>query len=218
MDDLVSSVAGIAAAFGGVFILLLLFMRRQGLTFTKEEKKSFFFIILIFFGGVGYFFFFEDADFIFRCGKDTQRCDYHHSTHYNKNIRLARSFDLSGIKEAGIVPRKRSCGRHCSKTVYRIVFNGENNSFEMPKDFDFKEDAERQAARAAAFLQTDKPYYAYKEITPNNTKNYSIILLPLFLSVILSMFGLLTALTKIFQRKKKEKYLEYRKKEKIPDE
>lgn len=42
MDDLVSSVAGIAAAFGGVFILLLLFMRRKGLTFTKEEKKSFF--------------------------------------------------------------------------------------------------------------------------------------------------------------------------------
>ena len=215
MDDFVLSVAGIAAAFGGVFILLLLFMRRKGLTFTKAEKKSFFFVILIFFVGTGYFFFFEDADFIFRCGKDTQRCDYYHSTHYNKNIRLARSFDLSGIKEAGIVPHKRSCGRHCSKTVYRIVFNGENNSFEMPKDFDFKEDAERQAARAAAFLQTDKPYYAYKEITPNNTKNDSIILLPLFLSVILSMFGSLTILVKIIENRKLQQFKTFRKKKGI---
>lgn len=215
MDYFMSSIAGIVAAFGGVFILLLLFMRRQGLTFTKEEKKSFFFIILIFFGTVGYFFFFEDADFIFRCGKDTQRCDYHHSTHYNKNIRLARSFDLSGIKEAGIVRHKRSCGRRCSKTVYRIVFNGENNSFEMPKDFDLKEDAERQAARAAAFLQTDKPYYAYQEITSNDTKHYLIMILPLFLSFILIMYGSLTILVKIIGNRKRQQFKKFRKKKGI---
>lgn len=214
MNGLLFFIAEIAAAFGGVFLLLLIYMRRNGLAFTGQEKKSFVILTVLFFGATGFFFFFEDDDFVFRCGKDTQSCNYYHSTLYNKKIRHVRSYDLSGIKETGIVPHKRSCGRHCSRTVYRVVFNGENNSFEMPKDFDFKEDAEKQAARAAAFLQTDKPHYTYKDLKKNDTGKDFILYWLLFFLVLSSMYGSLSASVIIFKYKTNGKYLMRRKKEK----
>lgn len=203
MNDFVLMFLQPVAAVWVVFILLLIYARKKGLSFTRQEKRSFFGILIISLPILGWFVFFEDLDFTFDCRKDTQTCTYFHSTIYNPNLRPVRSYDLTGIRETGIVPHKRSCGRHCTKTVYRVKFSGENYSFEMPKDFTFTDDARKQAGRAASFLQTDKPRYFYKDMAGKGADKDLFIIITASLSMFVAMIGLITVAIKIFQSLKK---------------
>ena len=201
MNDFVRAFMEPAAAVWGIFALLLIYARQKGLSFTRQEKRSFIGILIVLAAVSGWFFFFKDASFIFSCQKSTQRCDYFHSTLYNKNLRLSRSYDLTGIKEIEIVPHKRSCGRHCTKTVYRIRFQGNGDGFEMPKDFDFKDDVRKQAAKASAFVQTDKSAYLYKDIMPDGAGKTLMFVIAALMSTAFAFVGIFTILTKRFVRK-----------------
>ena len=184
----------------GIFILLLVYAHQKRLYFSKKEKRSFVIILFLIVAVLGFFVFFEDLDFLFDCRKETGRCDYYHSTIYNKELRFARSFDLNGITDVEIITRGRRCGRACTKTVFRLVFKGERDSFEMPKDFDFMEDARDQAGKAAAFLKTDKSRFLYKKIMPENADTELFIFLGAMLSSILAFVGIFTILVKRFKR------------------
>ena len=190
------------AAIWGIFVLLLIYARKKGLTFTREEKKSFLLLLLVFLGVFGWFVFFEDVNFIFDCRKETRRCDYYHSTIYNKKLRLAQSYDLTGINAVEIKTHKRRNGKYTTKTVYRIRFSGKDGGFEMPKDF-LKEDAQKQAARAVSFVLTGiSPRYVFKETVSDGSEKNLIVVIGLSISMIFAMIGVLTIGIKIFQSKK----------------
>ena len=199
MDDLSLSFLRIAAVVWGTFVLLLFYARRKGVSFTKSEKRTFFIVVSVLLAVSGGFAFFEDADFVFDCRKETRRCDYFHSTLSDRRVRLVRSYDLSGVDGAEIVSRRRSCGRYCRKTVYRIRFRGRENGFEMPKDFDFKDDAEHQASKAAAFLQTDKPLYRFQDTLPDDAGKDLIVIMGSVLSSALAFGSILTILMKLYK-------------------
>ena len=200
MDDFVLAFAQPVAAVWGIFILLLVFAYKKGVSFTNKERNNFSGILIISVVVLGWFVFFKDLDFVFDCRKETQRCDYYHSTIYNKKLRQVRSYDLTGIKEVEIKTHIRHTGKHTTKTVYRLEFKGENGRFEMPNDFDFKEDAQKQARRASVFLQTDKPYYVYKDMTPKGSDKVLFIIITLSLSMFFAIVGILTLLVKIFKK------------------
>lgn len=200
MDDFVLTFLKSSAAIWGLFILLLIYARKKGLSFSRQEKNNFYGILIFSVLVAGWFVFFQDLDFIFDCRKETQRCHYYHSTIYNKKMRLHRSYDLTGIREVEVVSRKRSCGRYCTKTVYRIKFKGENSSFEMAKDFDSRKLAQKQAARATTFLQTDKPYYIYKNLMPERAGHDLFFLIAAALSMVYAFVGILVLLVKIFKK------------------
>lgn len=205
MDDFVLMFLKISGSVWGLFILLLIYARNKGLSFSRQEKRSLLGILIISVPILGWFVFFEDLDFAFDCRKDTHRCVYYHSTIFNSNLRPARSYDLTGIRKTGIVPHKRSCGRYCTKTVYRVKFSGENSSFEMPNDFTFSDDARKQAGRAATFLQTEKTRYFYKNMTEKGANMNLFLILTSTLSLMFAMVGVLTLSVKIFKNLRKEK-------------
>ena len=70
----------------------------------------------------------------------------------------------------------------------------------MPKDFSFKDDARKQAERAAVFLKTDKKRYVYKDVVSKGSEKKLFIILSLSLSLIFAVVGILTILAKIFKK------------------
>ena len=188
-------------AIWGVFILLLIFMPRKRRIFIEKEKKYAVIIPLLLIGSAAWFTFFEDAEFRFVCRKETQHCDYYHSTLFNKELRIADSYSLDGINDTAVKKRKRPRGgrrRGVTKTVYTLVFNGPEKHFEMPKDFHFWEDALEQAEKAGVFLHTDVPEYVYTETSdPVN----GIIF---FFMIILGSSGMMGCFTLLSKMNEKE--------------
>ena len=189
-----------AAAVWSVFILFLIYARKKGLFFTRQEKRRFVVISIIIVAVLASFFF-KETGFVFICQKSTQRCYCFHSTLYDPKLRPTRSYDLSDITGTEIVPHKRSCGRYCRKTVYRVRFRGNNGDFEMPKDIDFKEDARIQAAKISAFIQTDKTDYVYKDTIPDGADKELMIVLTALTSTIFAFVGIFSILAKLFGKK-----------------
>lgn len=153
-----------------VFLLLLVYARifspEKLKSFAKEGKQYAVFLLLLLAGTIVWFTFFEDAEFRFVCRKDTQRCEYHHSTLFNKELRIADSFGLDGINNVEIKRHTRYAGRRrARRPYYAVSFSGNGESFEMPKKFNYQSDAQKQAALAGAFLHTDVPEYVYMEST-----------------------------------------------------
>ena len=185
----------------GIFILLLIYAHHKGLSFTAAERRNFLFVFCTIIAVLGGFALFKDLDFLFECRKETGRCDYYHSTIYNKELRLVRSYDLNGITDVEVVSRRRRCGKTCTKTVFRLVFKGENNSFEMPKDFDYQEDVREQAGKVVSFIKTNKRRFLYKDITSENADIELFIILSATLSMILPVIGIFTLLAKRFKQR-----------------
>ena len=200
MNDFVSIFTVPVAVVWGIFALLSIYACKKGLSFTRLEKRSFAVVLIVLASVLGCFFFFEETGFVFSCRKSTQRCDYFHSTLYNQKLRLKHSYDLTDMTQIEIVPHKRSCGRYCRKTVYRIRFHGNGDGFEMPKDFDLKEDAEEQASKAADFIQTDKPRYVYKDIMPDGAGKNLMIVMVSVMSMVFALNGVFTLLIKLFKK------------------
>ena len=134
--------------------------------------------------------FFQDVDFVFDCQKKTRRCDYYHSTFYNKKLRLVKSYDLAAINEIKVVPHRRK-----KQTFYRLKFSGPFDRFEMPQSFLLESKAREQAAHIALFLHTDSPRYEYKNI---KSKNFEIGM------AIATIYGIFLMLGKLFLRKKSD--------------
>lgn len=185
-----------------IFFFLRYYMHKKKLSLKKEEKRSICILLTASLCFMFYIIFFEDVDFVFDCRKETQSCHYYHSTIYNRELSLVKSYDLTAVNEIKILTRKRKSGRYSSRTVYRLEFSGPFESFEMPKDFNFKDDAEEQAGRIARFLQTGTPRYVYKDITPKDYKHFPLIMLVWIISSIVATSGIFIMLGKLFSHRK----------------
>ena len=202
MNDFIIIILSISAFIWLMFSFLHYYMRRKNISLNKKEKET---LRFLFIGGIGliiYFIFFEDADFIFECQKETQKCYYYHSTIYNRELRLVKSYDLTAANEIKIITRRRKSGRYSSRTVYRLKFSGPFDSFEMPKDFSFKDEARKQAELVARFLQTNTPYYTYEKLSPKRSEHELFIVIFLLISLIVPTSGSFIVLCKLFSRRK----------------
>lgn len=148
-----------------IFIFLYYCLRKKKISFRKEEKKRIR-SLLIFLALIPCVVFFQDVDFVFDCQKKTRRCDYYHSTFYDKELRLVKSYDLAAINEIKVVPRRRK-----KRTFFRLEFSGPFDRFEMPQSFLLESKAREQADRIALFLHTDSPRYEYKNIQSKDYGN-----------------------------------------------
>ena len=199
MNDIVLTFT-LNAVLWGIFILLLLHVRKKGIAFAKKEKGALYLAIFVLIAVSGWIYFFDDAGFIFSCRKSTRRCDYSHSTLFDKRMRFVRSYDLTGITAAEVVSRKRNCGRYCLKTVYRVRLHGNGTGFEIPKDIVFEEDAQQLALKAADFIQTDKPAYEYKDIMSNDSGKKLILIMGSVFSMAFAFAGIQILLAKLFRK------------------
>lgn len=194
------------AVFGKIFtsswvILLLLlvyariFSPEKLKSFAKETKQYAVFLLLLLAGTIVWFTFFEDAEFRFVCRKETQRCEYHHSTLFNKELRIADSFGLDGINNVEIKRHTRYAGRRrARRPYYAVSFSGNGESFEMPKKFNYQSDAQKQATLADTFLRTDIPEYIYTESTDTAEGMKAFSMFILYGTTIMACFSLLLKL------------------------
>ena len=182
-----------------VFLLLLVYARifspEKLKSFAKEMKLYAVFLLLLLTGTVVWFTFFEDAEFRFVCRKETQRCEYYHSTLFNKELRIAGSFGLDGIDNVEIKRHTRYAGRRrARRPCYAVSFSGNGKSFEMPKKFNYQSDAQKQASLAGAFLHTDVPEYVYTESTDSAEGMIVFSMFILYGTTIMACFSLLSKL------------------------
>ncbi len=147
-----------------LFITLFILFKKKGL--RLNEKQSWHFkallisVVLVF----GFFFFFKDQDFIFDCRRETQKCEYYHSTLADKELRPAGTFDISDVKNIEIRERYRRRKSGYKDYYYKIAFVSADGGFEMPYDFSFRDDARDEAAKIGAFLEKDQDVYHYERI------------------------------------------------------
>ena len=181
------------------FLLLLVYARifspEKLKSFAKEGKQYAVFLLLLLTGTVVWFTFFEDAEFRFVCLKETQRCEYHHSTLFNKELRIADSFSLDGINNVEIKRHMRYAGkRRARRPYYTVSFSGNGKSFEMPKKFNYRSDAQKQATLTDTFLHTDIPEYIYMETTDSAEGMKAFSMFILYGTTIMACFSLLLKL------------------------
>lgn len=202
MDPFLISKAKIIIGIWVFFIFLLIFARifmPEKYTAYVKEKKVYAVIIPVVLTGIAVWFtFFEDGKVRFVCRKETQRCDYYHSTLFHKDLRLTDTFSLDGIKDVGIDPYERwILWRH--KTVYVLRFYGPENSFEMPKKISFRTNAEEELKKASSFLHTGKPEYLY---TKSSDSAGGILFVSIFLLGYAAVAGCFTLLLQMIKLEK----------------
>lgn len=150
-----------------VFITLFILFKKKGL--RLNEKQSWHFkallisVVLVF----GFFFFFKDQDFIFDCRRETQKCEYYHSTLADKELRPAGTYDISNVKNIEIRERYHRRKSGYKDYYYKIAFVSADGGFEMPYDFSFRDDARDEAEKIASFLTNNEDVYHYERIRSN---------------------------------------------------
>ncbi|MBR1776978.1 MAG: hypothetical protein IJ752_00120 [Alphaproteobacteria bacterium] len=194
MNEFITIFSTFAAAGWSALILLLIYARKKGAVFSRKEKAGAVGIFLFLAGFIGYIYFFNETEVVFKCQKQTMRCAYYIATLSDRQLRLAKLYDLTGINAVEIKTHKRQDGRYTTKTVYRIRFSGKDGGFEMPKDFDFREAAQEQAARAVSFLQTDASDFTYTQ--KDGDPEGMLVIFSLMLSAAFAFAGCLFLLDK----------------------
>lgn len=185
-----------------VFLLLFLYTLSAKIKYKTEEKISCGFVFFFFCGLIIYMVFIDDRDILFECRKDTQQCTYIHSTIANTKMRQVKTYDISSV--TGVrVDEKSRIGKYKKVLRYKIRFLTHTASFEMPKSFISKQEAEYEANKIIKFLSSDKQVYRYKVIHTDdyNTSFYVFIFSMLGLNLI--PFGIYHLVQKIRKRKRK---------------
>ncbi len=157
LSFMIMPLAGLAA----VFFVVLYFFRKKGLHFETETTGRLKLLLLAAAGALAWFVLFEDRDMIFECSEEKTRCDYFHSTIADTKMRFVRSYDISGVRNVRMEKKSvyRSRGRR--NVFYRIVFEAGGQSFDFPKKFDLREEAERETAKLRSYFFSDRPAYRY---------------------------------------------------------
>ena len=206
---------GIIAGFSLIVFLLHNYKRKKGIFFPKHTILDLCLLAIIFIVVPIYQLGFSEkfGDFVFDCQKETQRCDHYYSTPNNEKLRLKKSYDLAGINNIELVTRviKSKSGLFTSGEKYYLKFYGASDSFEMPREFILREEAEKQAGRIAKFLNTRKSRrYTYKKMVPEelrndvrNRKETIIIVATLVFSIFALIVSILMILEIFFPQKKK---------------
>ena len=127
-------------------------------SFSKKEKTNLSLILLMSVFASIWFVFFEDQEMIFDCRRDTQKCEYYHSTLYDKQVRLARSYDLSDVKDATVSSYSTRSGKY-----YKIGFETPTGRFEIPDRFYCNIEIDRHLSEIRSFLKGERPGYIYKK-------------------------------------------------------
>ena len=165
MNGLVLMFLKITASVWGVVFLLLSFMRifmpEKCKAFIKEGKNFAVLIAVLMAITAVWFGFFEDAEFRFVCSKETQTCDCYRTSLFRKEPKITDTYSLEGITGADVNSHFRWRSKHSKETAYTVEFSGPENNFEMPMDFRFRKDAQKQAKLADDFLHTDISEYVY---------------------------------------------------------
>lgn len=171
------------------FLLCNFHMAKKGKGLNAKEKKDMFIFFLIMVGVMGWFFFFHDEDVVFDCRKETSTCVYYHSTLANKQLREAKRYDISDARTVRIDERRhRSRHGYYGRKYYKVVITANHGDIAIPFEFDFREDAEKQAAKFSKFLNSEKPRCVFKDL---HAKNYAGLFFIIMGSVFTCMFSII---------------------------
>ena len=146
----------------------------------KESITAYFIIVSLF---VGWLYFGEDRAVYVECRRETTACVYMRSTEFNKTLRPSKTYDISRVQTATVKQR------HRKRSSYYVIelWNGIDDRFELPMEFNSKRHANRETKLLNDFLQNKKNAYTFVK-QPDSTPFQSIVL---FFS---SFFGIILAL------------------------
>lgn len=179
MPFIIAPLAVLTAAFFTVFY----FFKKKGLRFDSEVSGRLKLLSLAFLGVAVWFIVFEDRDMIFECSADKTVCNYFHSTIADTNMRFVRSYDISDLRDVRTQKQTSYRGRGRRKTFYRIVFETPEETFDFPKNFDFREEAEQETARLRAYLFSERPAYRYIEQKAGSDTVFLVLMGGMFLLI-----------------------------------
>ena len=186
------------------FITLFILFKKKGL--RLNEKQSWHFkallisVVLVF----GFISFFKDQDFIFDCRRETQKCEYYHSTLANKELRPAGTYDISDVKNIEIRERYHRRKSGYKDYYYKIAFASADGGFEMPYDFSFRDDARDEAEKIASFLTNNEDVYHYERIRSNEGNLLMYFIIGTFAEII-ALAGAVLFGANIYLMKKNQK-------------
>lgn len=119
-------------------------------------------------------------------------CRYFHSTIADRKMRPAGSYDFSAVTQAGLKKHMRRSGRYNHTAYYRVAFYSGDDSFEMPKDFHFRDDALEEIAKINNFLHSNRPAYRYEKRTSTAAeKDFLIIILSMPVLILAAIIAVL---------------------------
>lgn len=186
------------------FITLFILFKKKGLHLNKKQSWNFKGLIIAVVLVPVFLAVFSDYDFIFDCRRETQKCEYYHSTLLNKELRLAETFDFSGATHAEIKKHYHYRKSGYREAYYKVAFVSANSGFEMPHEFSFYGDAEDEAAKISSFLANDEDTYHYERL---RSKEGNILLYIMIgvLAEIIAMAGAILFGFNLFTAARKDK-------------
>ena len=159
------------------FVALFVLFKKKGLRLNKKQSGHFKALLISVVAAFGFFAAFADRDFVFYCQSETQKCEYYRSTLVNKELRLAETYDLSGVASVEIRERFRRRKSGYKDPYYKIAFVSPAGGFEMPREFSFRDDARDEAAEIGAFLAKEKKSYRYERLSSKNGNLFLYIMI-----------------------------------------
>ena len=163
MDVVFSLLLKILTVLGGLILLLFYIFKKKGVSVSGASKYVFkyllFFLLII---GT-YASFFLDNDIVFTCHKSTMKCNYHHSTYTDRELRFVKSYPISAETRASVREKTVYRGKGRVRTYYQIIFQTGEKSFPFPKDFYGEEDAAEQSRHFNVFISSDHTFFKYDE-------------------------------------------------------
>lgn len=191
----------ILVALGVIILILAGIFKKKGLSLPKETKSQLKLVILAFLGIGVYSYYFSDNDIVFICRKDTMQCEYYHSTLADTELRFVESYPISAETRASSRKKTVYRGRGRSRSYYQTIFQTGEQSFPLPKDFSWEEDAVKQAGRFNTFISSDRRFYKYAEQHDEQENTETIVIFAFIFSIIIAFIFLILMLIQLFSRK-----------------
>ena len=215
MKEILHIVVLVFSVFFMIEAVLYLYIKRKEdglLKWLNKTIKDYLWGYLVFVLLIsGWLFFFEDRSLYLECQNDAMTCRYFHTTYFNKEMRLAETYDISRVEYAR-AHKNRLFGRH-TRYYYTVelVEKNKNYGFNLAPEYKDINAAEKEAQRFNRFLSGKEKIYIFRKEPPSESFGATLGSVACLIAVILQIGFLWNLVCAIFKMRKKEKRLQKKK-------
>lgn len=202
MDILLTICAVQSSVLLSAFVACQIYFSRKGAGLTKKELSQLGLAGIVLFSVLAYICFFDPQSVVFECSKETKTCVYRYSTIADKTLRERKLYDFSAATGTQVQKRCRRKRSGYKEYYYKAVVSAGKGSFDIPNEFTFRAEAEREAGRFSDFLRSDKETFLYENLKKEEEDTELLVLMSFLFTDALIFGGILVLIAKRSGRKR----------------